>query len=624
MSQLRRGVVLGAAYGFAVVTVELGLGIAVIIQRRMGPGPAALLEVGLLEILLGAVLGLLLAPLLRLRGGGVWHALGLLLAWMGLVWSVSLDSPLFTPLARIPPLAGFVLVLVARLVARRWRLAPLAVGVAAFAAAILTPGIFIRYTTPATMPDVALAPSRPDAPDVVLVVLDTVRAANVSAYGYQRPTTPTLEALAAEGALFLDATSPSTWSLPSHASLFTGRFPSAHGAHAEHQFLDAEAPTLAQALRRSGYDTRCFTANAWISDGLGLTRGFAWQDASWKEGGAGRSFTFVHRLLDRLGFGVDDKGGNTVVSRFEEWLEERPDGSRPVFVFLNFLEAHFPYHQLPEKFIAEFSDRSRSELRQLSLDLLAAQFGGTPPDREEAVGPARDMYDAGILYSDHLLDRVVEALRRRGSLDRTILVVLSDHGELLAEHGSFFGHGASVYEPMIRVPLLVRFPPAIPAGVRVSDPVSTVGVYGTILDLAEIEPPPTLQVGSLVPLIHGEPSGDPILSEMHARELPMELPEGVDPLLRPDRRYRAWRIGSRKLVETSTGESWLFDVVDDPAERRNLAPERPEEVRALLARVDGLRRTLGLPKIDATVERGAAPQLDAATRQRLKELGYVE
>ena len=175
-----------------------------------------------------------------------------------------------------------------------------------------------------------------------------------------------------------------------------------------------------------------------------------------------------------------------------------------------------------------------------------------------------------------------------------------------------------------QVPLLVRYPPAIPAGVRVSEPVSTVGVYGTILDLAEIEAPPTLQVGSLVPVIHGESTGDPILSEMHSRGSFQGAEKAPDPLLRPDRRYRAWRIGNRKLVETSTGESWLFDVVADPAERRNPASERPDEVRALRAKVDALRGALGLPKIDARIEHGAAPALDAATQERLKELGYVE
>ena len=171
------------------------------------------------------------------------------------------------------------------------------------AAGIAAPRIYLRATTPPLPPRAELPPARPRRARTSCSSCSTRCAPATSpptATG--APTSPELDRLAAEGALFLDATSPSTWSLPSHASLFTGRYPSSHGAHGEHQFLDARYPTLAQVLERSGYETFCITANPWISDGLGLTRGFAWQDTSLREqGGAGRGFSFIHRLLDRLG-----------------------------------------------------------------------------------------------------------------------------------------------------------------------------------------------------------------------------------------------------------------------------------------------------------------------------------
>jgi hypothetical protein len=204
-----------------------------------------------------------------------------------------------------PPLAGLVLLGVGSLLSR-WK-ASVAWGIAlvTLGAAIVVPVVVHRLRVGAMQQSVAetaasaTAPSA-ERPDVLIVVLDTVRAQNVSAYGYQRRTTPYLERLAAEGALFLDATAPSTWSLPAHASLFTGRFPTAHRADLEHRILDDASPTLAEVLAASGYETRCFTANPHISDGFGLTRGFQWSDRAWLHARSGRSFFFVYRVLDLL------------------------------------------------------------------------------------------------------------------------------------------------------------------------------------------------------------------------------------------------------------------------------------------------------------------------------------
>jgi arylsulfatase A-like enzyme len=623
LETLRRGVLAGAGFGLAAAVVEFWLTAMPAMQRRFAPGPGFMGRTALYEVALGAVLGVIAFPLLRPRWGRLWHALALAAVWLGLARLVTLDSPLFAPAEWIPPVAAVALLLLGAWVARLWRWVPAGIGVVALAGAIFTPHVYIRLTTPPVEPLAALPPARPEAPDVVLVVLDTVRAESVSAYGYKRLTAPTIEALAREATLFLDATAPSTFSLPAHASLFTGRFPSSHGAHAESVFLDGSFPTLAEVLAGAGYETLVFTSNAWISDGLGLTRGFRWQDDSWRGGQVGRLFSFVHRLLDRFGFGGDDKGGATIAGNFERWVQERPADAPPAFVFLNFIEAHFPYHWLPAEFLHRFTSLPADELRAISLDLLGAQFGGDPPPPEVAMGPARDMYDAGIVYADHLLSRVVEALRRRGSLDETILVVLADHGELLGERGNFYGHGPSLYEPMIRVPLLVRYPPRIPSGVRVSTPVSTVGVPATIFDLARVEPPRTLQVDSLVPVIAGERDGGAIFSEIHIAEA-MGGRSRDDPLMRSDRRYRAYRLGAKKLIESSKGESWLYDLAADPEERHDLAGERPEEVARMKAEQEKLRAKIGLPALDHAVAQRESRELDPATRERLRELGYAE
>ena len=182
-------------------------------------------------------------------------------------------------------------------------------------------------------------------------------------------------------------------------------------------------PTLAEVMSHNGYETFCFTSNAWISDGLGLTRGFRYQDTSLRDqGGAGLGFSFIHRLLDRLGLQEADKGGDLVTAAFADWADARPtDAERPAFVFLNFIEAHFPYHQLPHDYLFQFTDEPYAELRQISIDLLGAQFGGPSREVEDVGEPTRAMYDGGVVYTSELLSRVVDSLRSRGTLDRSFL-----------------------------------------------------------------------------------------------------------------------------------------------------------------------------------------------------------
>jgi arylsulfatase A-like enzyme len=630
MRTIRRALVQGVAFGLAVAALGAWLQMPGFVERRMGAALPMLLRSAALEGALGTLLGLLAWPLLRLRGGRAWHVLGMALAWYALERSVSLDSPAFAQIEILQPVGGALLAGLGLRLARRRPALSCGLGVGVLAAGLAAPGVYLRLTTPAREPLAALPAAPPGAPDVVLVVLDTVRAADLSTYGYGRPTAPTLDALAREGALFLDATSPSTWSLPSHASLFTGRYPSSHGAHGEHRFLDDRFPTLAEALAKNGYETFCFTANPWISDGLGLTRGFRHQDESLlAHGGAGRGFSFIHRLLDRFGLQETDKGGALVAESFEAWARSRPaDAQRPAFAFLNFIEAHFPYHQLPHEALFRFTELPYAKLRSISLALMGQQFGGKGPPVAEAAAPARDMYDGGIVHSSDLLGRVVEALRARGTLDRTVLVVLADHGELLGERAGHFGHGPSFYQESIGVPLLVRYPPRIPAGARVATPVSTLGVFATVLDLAGLPPLPTLQVKSLRALAAGEAAegGGPVFAELHP--LPgrsFEEAAGRDPQMHTDRRYRLFREGSLKLVISSKGDALLYDLAADPGETRDLAAERAADVAHMQARLAAASAEIGLPALEAPLgEGGGAPELDAATREQLRALGYTE
>jgi arylsulfatase A-like enzyme len=626
VTALRRGVTIGLAYALAVTAIEMGFGVARMLDLGMPPMTASQTRAAVLEIALGVVLGVLVAPLTSPRGGRIWALLALAVIWTALARWVAPD-PSVVMMWAAAPVGGVLLVALGAALARLARPLPWAIGVLAVAASIVVPIVVDqRRAREDALP--ALPPARAGAPDVVLVVLDTVRAASTSLYGYHRRTTPTLERLASEGAVFRDATSPSTWSLPAHASLFTGWFPSAHGATGEQRVLGATPPTLAEVLAAAGYDTRCFTANPHISDAFGLTRGFRWSDRAFLSGNAGRGFFFIYRLLDVVGIGADDKGGADVAANFERWVAERPAGGPPAFAFLNFLEAHFPYHQVPGRFLAEYTPKSRRELRASSLVMLGAQFGRalTPEETAASVEDAVDMYDAGILYSDHLLERVVTTLQRAGRLDDTVLVVLADHGEMLGEHGAF-GHGAAVYEPDVRVPFVLRYPRRVPAGSSVTSPVSTLATFATVLDLAGMPALPALHVGSVMPALEGRVAGAPVIVERHM--IPDAVRPGGAALARTDRRYRTYRAGDLKLVRTSAGETLLFDLRADPGETQDQAGARPEDVTRLGRELDDWTRALALPSLEAAATgdgAGAQPAaaVDDATRERLRALGYVE
>ena len=627
--RLARALLAGLGYGLTVTLVDLARAAMRTIGMGMPPQPMLLLSVGISQIVVGTLVGLLTMAALRGRLGWLWQLLAMVVVWVVLGRWLALDpSDVWSWLA--VPLLGFGLAVVGRWMLR-WR--PLVGGALAIALLVLVvaaPSLVSRWRRTPTGTVVAAEPVRSDLPNVVVVVLDTVRAASMSAYGYERPTTPFFERLAAESTVFDAATSPSTWSLPSHASLFTGQFPSGHGAHGEHRRLGAELPTLAQVLAGAGYETLCFTANPHISDGFGLTRGFVHQDEAWRAGGggAGRGFFLIFRLLDRLGLGVEDKGGGAVAESFRRWLDRHARArERPFFAFINFLEAHFPYHQLPRAYLRRFTSRSDAELQAMSRTLLGAQFGRLLDDQEIAAVQASgiDMYDAGILYTDHLLEQVVTGLADTGVLDATVLVVLADHGELLGEQRSF-GHGASLAEPDLHVPLLVRFPPRVPAGTRVVGPVSTLGVFGTILDLASLDPPPTLQVGSLLPALDGGTAGDPVLAERfvsHGADRDPGDPTTM-PLARRGQRYRTYRAENWKLVEVSDGTRLLFDLAGDPHERDDLSTRRPDQLARMTQALAEWRVRLGLPPLDAEVSEAAVPEVDAAVRERLEALGYAD
>ncbi|HZW30634.1 MAG TPA: sulfatase [Isosphaeraceae bacterium] len=345
-----------------------------------------------------------------------------------------------------------------------------------------------------------------DAPNVLLIVLDTVRADHLSLYGYERATTPALERLARRGIRFDQARATAPWTLPCHASLFTGRWP--HELAVEWLTpLRRDFPTLAEYLGTHGYATAGFVANTlYCSYDTGLDRGFThYEDYVLERLSAFRTAYLGNLALETLAelvraaiwysgvrpassgppawlqpllIAERKKDAAAVNREFTAWLSQRQQPDRPFFVFLNYFDAHSPY-LLPRGAVYRFglTPRTADDLlvfeQWAEIDKLRL-----PP---HFLSLARDSYDNCVAYLDERLGELFDELERRGLLDRTLVIVTADHGEGLGEHGLFF-HGESLYRTEIRVPLVI-VPPSQDRSRVVSEVISLRDVPATVADL---------------------------------------------------------------------------------------------------------------------------------------------
>jgi arylsulfatase A-like enzyme len=481
---------------------------------------------------------------------------------------------------------------------------------------------------------------RSTGPNVLVIVWDTVRADRLSAYGHTRDTTPWLSAFAAGGVLFERAVSPGMWTLPSHASLFTGLPESAHGATAEHKWLDGHHTTLAETLWSAGYDTWLFSANPYLGDHTNLGQGFArrefpW-DPAWKAAAAAAtrakilpddaSNTLGPKWVEGpypAGRGNDEvkDAGPVVPEALGRWLDARPEPGRPWLAVVNYMEAHIPRIPSLESRRALFDEATIAE--QLRHDqsygyMLAATVGkhDFPPEAEAAIAT---VYDAAIRDVDAATATLAAMLEARGLLDDTVVVVTSDHGEHLGEH-HLYDHKYSVYQPLVRVPLVVRGP-GVPAR-REPAIVSNLGVFATVARLVGVEMPEGTLSRDL--LAADSPRGEAYSELVAATPLALDRIGRVHPDLdrkRWLRRLASVEVPEAKCIAASDGTRELYDVAADPLESRDLAPADPARAAALCARIDAWRATF--PAWDAS--RGERPgKAPAGTAEMLQQLGYLD
>jgi len=399
----------------------------------------------------------------------------------------------------------------------------------------------------------------PSELSVVLVTLDTTRADRIGAYGGRSVPTPHLDRIAREGVLFEEAISQVPLTLPSHSTLFTGRYPPSHGVRHNGVYqLPSSATTLAERLREAGFETAGFVGAFVLNRGFGIEQGFDVYDQ-----------VPVNRFREgRDQIFEAERTADEVNERVFEWLDRRKGGR--FFLWVHYYDPHHPYR---------------------------------PPDT-----PGRTLagegYDREISYVDACFGDLVGRLRKKRLLDRALLVVAGDHGESLGEHGEET-HGFFLYESTLHVPLLMRAPGLLPEGRRVAGPVELADVAPTILDLLGLPPLEDAQGRSLRGRISGQEGATEAVAR--AETLLPWLDFGWAEL-------RAVREGRFKYIEAPTPE--LYDLKQDPREEVNLATIEPERVAQLASLVSSW-------KGEATSSNEAVRGLTAEEESLLRSLGYL-
>jgi len=475
------------------------------------------------------------------------------------------------------------------LIPRRGVRLTLEVAAAAVALAVLGSPL---STAPLEHRVVTAVPPPKGTPDVFLISMDTTRADRLSLYGYARPTSPRLDAFAADALTFNQARSAAGWTLPGHASMLTGLYPSRHGAHLAGGWLKGESidgrrnvayplaadkTTLAELLRDRGYTTGGFVANfSYLYRDFGLGQGFqVYEDAP------GLLFRvrppvsrFVQQTFDP-GFGLKPyRTAQEINALALGWLDGAPAG-RPIFTFLNYMEPHQPWlAPAPhDRWVWELPQAKRLATK----DLYTHAVKDFSPEELAFINAN---YDGQVAAMDQALGELVDALKARGRYDNALIIVTADHGELLGEHG-YVGHmGRMLYEPLIHIPMVVKFPGASHPKGRLDDLVQNLDVTPTVLREAGVPVPADMQ---------GQP-----LREV---KRPTIAEEDINPFLVADygdvynRAIRVVVDGPWKLISTSKGQRMLFDLSKDPQEKNDLAAAEPERVQELAQRLESTVNT---------------------------------
>lgn len=460
-------------------------------------------------------------------------------------------------------------------------------------------------------------------PNILLLALESTPASHLSCYGYGRQTTPNIDRFAEEGVLYEQAISAACWTLPSHASLFTGLHVSQHGTNFANPFLRDDVVTLAEMLQQRGYATAAFTTNDWVNEKFGFNRGF-------------ESFRWSKRTMEWLKplFSAETKAekvirylrdpfypiGNRNNRLLQEWIAQSRRSGRPFFAYTLYFDPHYPYRP-HYPYAREYLKGTGRSWWRVNLDPDRYMAGAVQMDADDFT-VLNALYDSRLAGTDAILGRLFDYLRREDILDDTMVIIVADHGENLGEHG-LMSHQYSVHDALAHVPLIIRYPPRFSGGQRLPDLVQSLEIFTTIMDVVGIDR------NDIPNPVHGRSLAP---EQVRARPMPFAVSEYIVPnlvrmrrlypdrdLSRYDRTLRAIRRDGWKAIIGSDGHNELYHVATDPGETRNVAVREPQRLAELRQMLDDWLAAVGVVQ---SGELQASADLDPNLIKRLQDLGY--
>jgi arylsulfatase A-like enzyme len=449
-------------------------------------------------------------------------------------------------------------------------------------------------------------------PNVLLIVLDTARASQISCMGYHRKTTPHIDALASEGIIYRRAYTPSCWTLPSHAALFTGLYPIQAASTSETLHLPSINTTVAEVLAGGGYETAAFICNAWVSKERGFAQGFNEFHEMWR----GENASAARKARSPL--------ETIATEKIIGWLEKQKEKKKPFFLFINLSMAHLPYRP-PEPFLSRFISpgyNNKEANRMADVTSMWPHLAGRITFDEKDYRILRDLYDGEIAFADDCVGRIIDCLRDSGIIEKTVVIVTSDHGENLGEHGRI-DHNLSMYETTLHVPLVIRYPRLFKPGSVSDEFVNLVDIAPTIMDLCGTRGEKQKNKLLEISLVREERPHRSFVVAGNERPLnaiglmKKKYPEFDANSI--DHKMRAIRTTKHKLIWNVERNMELFELTTDADELHNLADTQAETSKKL----HNMLRDY-VQKLQLNTETTFFESKDAESLEVLRSLGYVE
>jgi len=423
--------------------------------------------------------------------------------------------------------------------------------------------------------------------NVIFVIVDTMRADHVGCCGYQRKTTANIDGLARGSILFDNAIVPAPWTLPSVGAIWTSQYPSVFGIRDKIAVIDPKFTTLAEMLKAQGYKTKGIVSHILLSARLGMGKGFDSYDES-------------------ASFGHEGVSSPQVTEKAMSFLNESHD--QPFFLFLHYFDPHYNFI-LHERYNYYPSYKGRIKSNHPILDLWRLRDTLSEDDIRFLIA----LYDSEIAFVDEHIGKVLDEVKRRGLYDNSIIVVTSDHGEEFMERG-WIGHTTTLYQELIRVPLIMRIPGHRPSVTK--RPVGLINLVPTLCKCLGFEIPEGLEGRPLIFEPGDSGTGEAIFSETFNSQTQRPVPK--KPIA-----FRSVLMGSRKLIYDQINDSkQIFDLSADPSEKNNLSAQTGEEDKALVLALKEWMEDVEAKKNRALIERDSKV-LTPEQRDQLESLGYL-